>query len=236
MRGLGQTQQQIADKLGVSQRTVSGDLNSKIANEGSRAEDDQPTKITNKRGQSRPAHHKSHRDQACQSVPTAYRENIALHGQNRPQERLAVQLRRVLHSGGPHGGHISGATRATCHGPPQAADPGIISRLGRLTSALLAASEPRSRREAGRLLRTAESSQGVARRCLASYSGLRQPGTHWSSRETPSQEPDSKTPGGQQTQQRERARAAGLSKEPQLDIHPVSKQRARAAPEGPNKR
>lgn len=48
MRATGLTQQEIADTAGVSQRTVSDDLNSNSANE-------QPTTITNSRGQQRPA-------------------------------------------------------------------------------------------------------------------------------------------------------------------------------------
>lgn len=50
LREIGQTQQQIADKLGVSTQTVNNDLNSKIGNET-----ETPTKITNSRGQQRPA-------------------------------------------------------------------------------------------------------------------------------------------------------------------------------------
>ena len=47
LRAKGLTQQEIADTAGVSQRTVSGDLNSNFANE--------PQSVTNSRGQQRPA-------------------------------------------------------------------------------------------------------------------------------------------------------------------------------------
>lgn len=50
MRSIGQTQQEIADKLGVDHRTVGRDLNGQMPNEDS--------KITNSRGQERPASYK----------------------------------------------------------------------------------------------------------------------------------------------------------------------------------
>jgi hypothetical protein len=49
LRQQGMSQQQIADTLGVDQKTVSNDLNRNIPNE------DQPTTIVNSRGQERPA-------------------------------------------------------------------------------------------------------------------------------------------------------------------------------------
>ena len=47
LHGVGQTQQQVADKLGVSRRTVSNDLNRNLPKEG------EPPTITNSRGQKR---------------------------------------------------------------------------------------------------------------------------------------------------------------------------------------
>lgn len=52
MRGIGQTQQEVAGKLGVDQKTVSNDLNRNFPNES------EPPTITNSRGQSRPATYK----------------------------------------------------------------------------------------------------------------------------------------------------------------------------------
>lgn len=56
LRGIGQTQQQIADKLGVSDKTIERDVASIRQMSDSEAES---TKITNARGQERPAHYKS---------------------------------------------------------------------------------------------------------------------------------------------------------------------------------
>lgn len=67
MRSHGLSQKQIGDTLGVSQRTISGDLNSNIANEAT---------ITNSRGQSRPTSYKAKPEPDRDPAPVPWRHVI----------------------------------------------------------------------------------------------------------------------------------------------------------------
>lgn len=66
LRQIGQTQQEIADKLGVSQQSVSNDLREVNTNFGN-----QPASITNSRGQERPSTYKTKPKDEWPVVPPA---------------------------------------------------------------------------------------------------------------------------------------------------------------------